>query len=328
MSVPTRRILDPMFGEASLAAANNADAVWVRGVISPLDQKSPTGWLANLYGGVQTGDDWARCSIPVDELRLTDFNTAMWTYYMTATETMGVNIVIWVHDPNDLDKRAEITQLGGHADIEKASGWNAFEFSKTTGGMFFYGEGTTGTDLTAGTQYTWLQFQTDELFKHWRIYRITFEYGWEASGTFDDAYLAEVKLNGLSVRLRPDSGGSGRVGRRFSTATSGAIAAALTPKTPHRLLSVDLKISAAGTTSESFTVTKDATIGSAYDLLLYTVNTLTGSTTGSTITDLLVPFGGGYDFSAGDEIDVAWPNTENRTWGLTYRYQTVFGGDV
>ncbi|KKK94461.1 hypothetical protein LCGC14_2682630, partial [marine sediment metagenome] len=324
--IPTRRILDPMFGEASLAAANNADASWARGETSPLDQKGATGWLANLYGGVQTGDDWARLNVPVGELRIPDFNSALWSYYMTNAETMGIGIVIWIHDQEDFDKRAEVTQLANVSGLEKGAGWNAHEFNKATTQMFFYGEGTSGTALTAGTQYTWAQFQTDILFKHWRIYRITFDYGWEASGTFDDAWIADIKLNGQVIRMRPDRGGSGRIARRFSTATTGAIAASLTPKTPYRLLDIELKISAAGTTEEDFTVTKDATIGSAYDLLLYSVSTLTGSTTGGTITDLLVPFGEGYEFSADDEMDVAWPNTENRTWGLTYRYQTVFGG--
>ena len=328
MSVPTRRILDPMFGEASLVSANNADVSWVRGNVSPLDQKGSTGWLANLYGGVQTGDDWARVNVPVGELRVPDFNSAMWPYYMTNAEAYGVNIVIWMHDPKDPDKRAEVTQAPSGVTLEKGSGWNAHEFDKTTTQMFFYGENTTGTGLTAGTQYTWNQFQTDILFRTWTIYRITLEYGWYSTGTFDDVWVADIKLNGHVIRMRPDKGGSGRVSRRFSTATSGAMAVTLAPKTPYRLLGIELKINTAGTTDESFTVTKDATIGSAYDLLIYTVNTLTGSTTGGPITDLLATFGDGYNFSADDELDVAWPNTENRTWGLTYRYQTVFGGGV
>lgn len=193
-----------IFGPPSLVSANNGKARWIRGSTSPLDQKSATGWLAELYGGVQTGDDWARVNIPVNEMPLPEFDSAKWSYYMTNAETMGVNIVIWVHDPTDNDKRAEITQLGGHADLEKASGWNAFEFTKTTGGMFFYGEGTTGTGLTAGTQYSWYQFQQDDLFKNWTIYRITFEYGWEASGTFESAYVADIKLNGILVPLLPE----------------------------------------------------------------------------------------------------------------------------
>ena len=206
MSVPTRRVLDPMFGTPTLSSSNNGTASWVRGSTSPLDQKGPTSWLARLNGGVQTGDDWARVNIPVAELSLPDFNNAMWSYYMSATETMGVGIVIWVHDPDDFDNRAEVTQLANVSGLAKSAGWNAHKLVTSTTQFFFYGENTTGTGLTAGTQYTWAQFQTDILFKHWRIYRITLEYGWEASGTFDDVSVAEVKLNGLAVRLGPDSG--------------------------------------------------------------------------------------------------------------------------
>lgn len=191
------------FGDPTLSDANNGSAVWVRPTIPALAQKGSTGWLAKLNGGVQTNDDYARVSIPVNEMHLPDFATAKWSYYMTAAQSMGVNIVIWVHDPTDFDKRAEITQLGGHADLEKAAGWNAFEFSSATGGMFFYGETTTGTGLDAGTQYTWSQFISDALFKTWDIYRITLEYGWEVSGTFSDVWVADLQLNGKMIPLKP-----------------------------------------------------------------------------------------------------------------------------
>ena len=203
MSIPIQRVANPLFGQTTLAAGNNGLASWVRGETSPLDQKGSTGWLAMLTGGVQTGDDWARVNIPVDEIFVSTFTAALWSYYMTATETMGINIVIWAHDPNDYDNRVEITQLGGHADLPKASGWNAFKFTPATGGMFFYGENTAGAGLTAGTQYLWSQFMADALFKSWTIYRITIEYGWEASGTFDAAYVADIKLNGVAVPLQP-----------------------------------------------------------------------------------------------------------------------------
>jgi len=253
MSVPTRRILDPIFGNPTLAAANNGKAHWVRGETSPLDQKSPTGWLACLYGGVQTGDDWARVNIPASEVRVTEFNAAQWSYYMTNTETMGVNIVIWVHDTNDFDKRAEITQLGGHGDLPKAGGWNAFKFTSATEGMFFFGENTTGTGLTAGTQYSWAAFQADALFEKWTIYRITLEYGWEAAGTFEEAYVADVKLNGIPIFLKPGldevyeiTKGSGVVylksdtagaaaARRFETVSTRLIDAYITVATQNQL---------------------------------------------------------------------------------------------
>uniref|UniRef100_A0A6M3KHE9 Uncharacterized protein n=1 Tax=viral metagenome TaxID=1070528 RepID=A0A6M3KHE9_9ZZZZ len=203
MSIPVRRKANPLFGGTTLAAANNGIADWIRGSTSPLDQKGSTGWLARLYGGVQTNDDWARVNVPVDEIYVPDFHVANWSWYQTDTQTMGLGIVIWVHDPNDFDKRAEITQLGGHADLPKAAGWNAFAFSSATAGMFFYGENTTGTGLTAGTQYAWSSFIADALFKNWTIYRITLDWGWEASGTFNYVYVADIKLNGVAVPVSP-----------------------------------------------------------------------------------------------------------------------------
>ncbi|MFA6307101.1 MAG: hypothetical protein WC639_04830 [Patescibacteria group bacterium] len=189
------------FGKPTLASANNGKAMWIRGSTSPLDQKGSSGWLAELYGGVQTGDDWARINIPVNEMLVTQLKTVEWSYYMTNEETMGVGMVIWVHNPTDFDKRAEITQLG--STVEKAAGWDASEFTSATSGMFYYGENTTGTALVAGTQYTWAQFQADALFKSWTIYRITFDYGWEASGTFESAYVADIKINNEQIELKP-----------------------------------------------------------------------------------------------------------------------------
>lgn len=190
------------YGEPTLSSGHNGSASWVR-AIPPRDAKGSTGWHAKLNGGAQTGDDWARINIPVNELHLTEFALAKWSYYMTAAQSMGVGIVIWVHDPDDFDNRAEITQLGGHADLGKAAGWNAFEFTQDTAGMFFYGEGTTGTALTAGTQYTWQQVRDDALFKTWDIYRVSLEYGWEASGSFGDVYVADIQLNKKMIPLKP-----------------------------------------------------------------------------------------------------------------------------
>lgn len=191
------------FGDPTLSAANNGSAKWVRGSTTPLDQKGSTGWLANLNGGAQTNDDWARVNIPVNEMHLPDFATAKWSYYMTTAQSFGVNIVIWAHDPTDFDKRAEITQLG--STVERTAGWNAHEFTNATIGMYFYGEGVSGNDVceAAGTQYTWSQFISDALFKTWDIYRITLEYGWCASGSFSDVYVADVQLNGKMIPLKP-----------------------------------------------------------------------------------------------------------------------------
>lgn len=206
MSVPTRRILEPIFGQPTLLANNNSKANWFKSGTSPYMQKSSTGWLADLYGGVQTGDDWAAIYIPVSEMRVADFTAAQWSYYMSATDAVGVNMVVWVHDPNDFDKRAEITQQADIATLEKAAGWNAHELNIATDQFYFYGEGTTGTGFTAGppNYYGWDDFQADAIFSTWTIYRISFEFGWYGSGTFGEAWVADIKLNGQMILIKPD----------------------------------------------------------------------------------------------------------------------------
>lgn len=307
-------INEPMFGEPTLEHANNGWASWGRGGVSPLDQKGPNSWLANLYGGAQTGDDWARVVIPVKEMSLPDVASALWTYYMTNAESMGVNIVLWIHDPNALQKRAEITQLANVAGLGKAAGWNAHALNLSTVQFFFYGENTAGTDLTAGTLYALTSFQADVLFKDWTVYRITIEYGWEASGTFEDAWVADIKLNGKVIVLKPDSGGSGRYMQRIFTGAA-AIAATLAPKTPFDKLNMLLHLNAAAT-QENLTAGVDAGRGTVYDANLLTVAMGTNA-----ITDLQQEFPG--PFAPDDEIDVAWANTDTKTYGLTLSCRTV-----
>ncbi|KKM75343.1 hypothetical protein LCGC14_1391210 [marine sediment metagenome] len=308
------------FGEPSLIAVRNSDAVWSRGELSPYFQKSPTGWLANLYGGVQSNDDFAAIFIPVDEMKLSELTAALWTYYFTNAETMGINMVVWVHDPADNDKRAEITQIGNTAGLEKAAGWNAHELNTGTVQFFYYGENV-GSDLVAGTQYTWEKFQADRIFSTWRIYRISFEYGWEASGTFDDAWVADIKLNGHIIQLKPDSGGSGRIGRRFYTTAAGDITGTLAPKTPFRLLSLDVHVTAIPNAGELFTLTKDAGQDTLYDSVIYS-NDLGANG----LTSLYVTFEGIEVFPADDEIDVLHTNSQDDDYGVTLTYQTVLEG--
>jgi len=243
-----------------------------------------------------------------------DFTEAQWSYYMTNTETMGLGIVIWIHDYTDFDKRAEVTQVGGASGLEKAAGQNAHEFDTTTAQMFYYGENTTGTSLTAGAanQYTWDQFRNDNLFKNWTIYRISFEYGWDASGTFESAFLEEARLQGINIPLKAEPGTSVS---QYATG-SGAMAETLSPKTPFQLVRIDLHLNAVAT-QESFTATVDAgKTATVYDTLLIS-KSLVG------VTDYVVNFGEGYDFLEDDEIDCAWTNTDGKTWGLTYTWKAL-----
>lgn len=258
MSVPTRRILEPIFGNPILRCANSGKVGWIRaeGEAQALNQKGMSGWLANLYGGAQSGDDWAAVYIPVYELPVPDLDEAYWSYRMQNAEVYGVNMVIWIHDPRDFDKRAEVTQAPSHADLEKAAGWNAHELDTSVTQFFFYGEGTTGTGLTAGTQYTWEQFQADTIFKGWTIYRVTLEMGWYSTGTFEDVWVADVKLNDTAIPLRPQFGEEiGRETKSIYQATasdSSTKATIITPGTSHRVRIKNVFMATASATAVNF----------------------------------------------------------------------------
>ncbi len=201
-----------LFGHPVVRATNNSIARWANPPNTTIAQKGG-GWLAELFGGLQTGDDFAAVYIPVNEIPITVLEKAQWSYYMTASDSFGVNMVIWVHDPADFDKRAEISQLASVSGLEKGSGWNAHELNVATDQFFFYGENTTGTNLNSGATnlYGLDDFQADNLFKDWLIYRISFEFGWQASGTFGTAYVAEIKLNEIPIPLIPSSSSAHRL---------------------------------------------------------------------------------------------------------------------
>ncbi len=198
------------FGAPTLLAGNNGKANWERGETSQAThQKGGTGWIANLYGGVQSGwDDFASLLIPVNELPIPDFNSAQWSYWLTNGESVGVNISIWVHDPTNTEKRADITQsnnIGGTNPIDKAQYWNTHVLSTDIAQFAFYGEGESGSGLSEATAYSWEQYQSDAMFSTWTIYRIQIDWGYFNSGTLEDAKVAEVILNGESIVLKPDS---------------------------------------------------------------------------------------------------------------------------
>ena len=223
------RLGKPIFGNPTVLSCNNSTARWIKGSTSPLDQKGSTGWLAHLFGGVQTGDDWARVNIPVDELLLTKFTPAtlptQWTYYMDANDYMGVNMVIWVHDPANFENRAEITQDA--QDVESAAAWNQHILA-TSNHFFYYGEitGTPDTTPIQGTHYTLAQFQADSIFKTYTIYRITLEFGWGAAGnTFGNAYVADVELNGITIPMKPENNSHKRTVLATKTVVGGVSSA-------------------------------------------------------------------------------------------------------
>ena len=86
----------------------------------------------------------------------------------------------------------------------------------------------------------------------------------------------------------------------------------------YRLISVSCNFNLAPTTSENFTITLDDAYGNAYDLLLYTLDVSAGAT-----TDILWQPDEELMLVGGDAVDVAFVNSDARTWGLLYTVKRV-----
>lgn len=97
---------------------------------------------------------------------------------------------------------------------------------------------------------------------------------------------------------------------------SAAIAETLAPGVKFRLLRIELHLSSAPTTSENLTVTNDSVEGAAFDTLLDSQDLSDGS-----LTDLILLYGKGYEYESGDEIDLAYTNTDTRTISGRYVYE-------
>lgn len=246
---PARASTSPaswLFGRPILTHGGAGNASWVkRGSLGQF-QKG-TGWQAELNSGSESGDDWAAVYIPVNELPVILFESAMWSWYQTNAESYGLGTVIWMHDPEDFDKRAEVTQRADVATLEKTAGMNAHEFDTTVDQMYFYGEGTTGTTLTAGTDYTWDEVQADLLFRNWTIYRVSFDWGWLASGTLEDAWMLDLSLNGVIIPIMPSEDDSVTVRGKGGLKSSGVKTADVQVKaTPGEVYWLTVSDTAAG----------------------------------------------------------------------------------
>jgi len=101
----------------------------------------------------------------------------------------------------------------------------------------------------------------------------------------------------------------------FKVNGTGALAIATSMTVPagrtYQLLSVSLKYNTAPTTSEDFTVTLNANAGAAYDVVLYTVDPSVDA-----VTSLLWQPDEPVYLEGGDAIDVAYTNTDTRTYGV------------
>ena len=99
----------------------------------------------------------------------------------------------------------------------------------------------------------------------------------------------------------------------FRATGAAAIASTWVPTKPSIVTAVKLHLSAAGGTSENFTITVDATTGVAYDILLLSQDM-------NVATDVLWIPDHPLAIASLDELDFAYTNTNSRTWALELTY--------
>lgn len=95
-----------------------------------------------------------------------------------------------------------------------------------------------------------------------------------------------------------------------------AMAETFAPTSKTLVHAIQVKISAAPVAADSMTFTLDAAAGAAYDSLLLT-KLMTG------VTSYAYYFSPPLPLDAGDEVDIAYANTDNRTVGVRICWEKV-----
>ena len=102
--------------------------------------------------------------------------------------------------------------------------------------------------------------------------------------------------------------GSAAIATSFSAASTG----------PIELVSVELSLSATGGAAENFTITVNATAGSVYDTIIFAQDM-------NTVEDLLWLPDQPVPITNGDVLDLAYANSNSRTYGLVITYKRLVG---
>ena len=85
-----------------------------------------------------------------------------------------------------------------------------------------------------------------------------------------------------------------------------------------RIISVSCNFNAAPVSAENFTITLDAQAGPVYDVLLYSTDPSAGA-----ISDILWQPDEELMLEPGDQVDVAYDNTDVRTYGVQITFKAV-----
>ncbi len=110
----------------------------------------------------------------------------------------------------------------------------------------------------------------------------------------------------------------GRSINKLSATGTGAISASHVVTGNERLTSVILHFNVAPTTSQAFTIKLNANAGDAYDTLLATVNPADEA-----LTDYVYIPDGDLYLKDGDAIDLAFTNTDGKTYGVQITTENV-----
>jgi len=196
---------DPMYGDPVLFSGGNGKALWENGWHYGASSRAASGFAARLIGGKQSSwNDFAQVKIPINNMKMQDFNSMSWTYWMENTEAFGVNVVIHAHDPTDYDKEIEISQLGDWSTLDKAAGFNSHELDFTADHMYYYGTAGAITGNNGTSYYSWDSYEGDTTFSTWVIDSISLAYGWHTGdAVFDDALILQIEINGVNIPLKP-----------------------------------------------------------------------------------------------------------------------------
>jgi len=161
---------------------------------------------------------------------------------------------------------------------------------------------------------------------------------------WDETNRCAVNLISSQIGVAGGSGANGATVQRVTVATDDTVATDLTAirtaleRAPtvknatgaaalstltavadtYRLTSVSLHFSSAPTTSENVVISLDSIDGAAYDTVLYSVDP-----SASSATDIVYIPSGDLQFKAGDEILVAYSNTDTVTYGLRIVTQVI-----
>lgn len=253
MSVPTRDIVRPLFGKPTLEAGGNGRVSWVAGPVASDDHV--VAWAAKLDAGVQTSwNDFAKVVIPVNEMPFADLESVRLMPYYTASTGIDMGVCLYLHDPEDLDQRIELS----HTPLtNSAAGWRELNWPTDIPAghaYFWYGDETKIAEvLSEDTAYTLAQFRADTVFRGWTIYKITLDYGYyTGGGTMDGCYLAQVFINGKSILLEPSEEVAGRETKSIYKATASDSSTKATLVTPTKRIRVIAVFMAGGATGANY----------------------------------------------------------------------------